>query len=159
MRKPYHYCRMSSLGSVYKVLAGGITNMITDPLLLYKYIACSTAVTEPEYKWIIEFKLTKDNPCLTLMGKLYGVYINDFGENLKCYSSTARLFTRQLTIFIKIGILLKYFSGPDGNYYKYFLFPIFIWICSSVFLYLVSYYCHKNALAIKWGKLLPNPGP
>ena len=36
-------------------------------------------VTEAEYKW--EFVLTKDTPYVALMGELWGVYCEDFGEN------------------------------------------------------------------------------
>ena len=44
---------------------------------------CSTAVTEAEHK--LEFRLTKDTPYLTLLGELWGVFCEDFGENWPRY--------------------------------------------------------------------------
>ena len=42
-----------------------------------------------EYENMKKFKLTKDTPYLILMGKLWGVYCEDFGENWLHYSSTS----------------------------------------------------------------------
>ena len=44
-------------------------------------IAYITAVTEAEYMYISEFKPTKGNPYLALMGELWGVFCVDLGEN------------------------------------------------------------------------------
>ena len=43
------------------------------------FIAYTTAVTEPEYK--SEFQPTKVTTYLTLMGKLWGVFCENIGEN------------------------------------------------------------------------------
>ena len=44
-------------------------------------------MTAPERK--SDFKLTTDTPYLSIMGKLWGVYYEDFEENWPCYNGTA----------------------------------------------------------------------
>ena len=46
-----------------------------------------TATTKAEYK--SEFEPTKDTPYLVLMGELWGVFCDDFRENLLHYNATA----------------------------------------------------------------------
>ena len=50
-------------------------------------IMYSIAVAEVEYK--SEFESTKYTPYLTLMGELWGVFCEDFGEKRPHYISTA----------------------------------------------------------------------
>ena len=50
-------------------------------------MAHTTAMTESEYKW--EFKATKETPYLALMGKLWGVFCDDLGENWPYHNGTA----------------------------------------------------------------------
>ena len=49
-------------------------------------ITFSTVMTMAERKSNI--RLTKDTPYLALMGKLWGVFCEDLGENWRCYNGT-----------------------------------------------------------------------
>ena len=53
------------------------------------------------------FELIKDNPCLTLMGELWGV-LSAFGRNLLCATNTLSVHI----CFFFISIFLRHFQNP-----------------------------------------------
>ena len=69
--------------------------------MIWYDIACISAVTEAEYK--LEFEPTKHTPYLALMGELWGVFCEDFQENLPLYNGAALYVYLALNVSILIA--------------------------------------------------------
>ena len=59
---------------------------------IYHDITSDTAMTATEHE--SDFKLTTDIPYHAIKGELWGVYYDNFKENLPCYNGTALKFPK-----------------------------------------------------------------
>ena len=63
-----------------------VQSSVVKRIPIHHDIAYSTFVTEAEHK--VDIVFTTDTPWLTLTGKLWGVYWEEFGENWQRYKRT-----------------------------------------------------------------------